>query len=831
MFSDEELEAAVLKYLTSTVTTARTDAGTRNIAATKTQVYEIISSAFLLRPSALFSVCWLASNNLRSLIAEQLVDMRDIVDAAPRVSKVSQRVGKTTDLYNAEASLVSLTAVFAARRTGIAGGIGPAVQRFEASIDRFVRGELTKNVVSAGEIVRTPEELRELMAERWAVARVRHLEIVLAADNLAGALDNFVNVRLPDTVVGTLLVRIRERLSVLTEQMEASGAARDSRNALLELSAMRTLLKQAAAFKPPALKKAPLTGDATGGQLLGATGLPSSVLGTVSGPFNYAPGTQLAYSIAGQAAVLPLPGSSVAELRSRAMAPYVPPPVDAVCTVRLADALVELPAAAWVNGPTAASALGTLGGVAARWDSVTEQLVFQTDDDGDGARLEFLTDTADRYAFVTWLLGPGASRLAVGTPVPVEDVIAAFAQDGRIRAERVRELGEDFVGQRSSDPAKENVLLHRVYAATDLAGDGTAAARASVDLEAMGVEAGMYLRLTAPVDLFRRIEAVAGPVLVLDSAVAEGLHSYYIASSFEGVEPGTRVTLVGTADAGPYRILASSMGELVLDRALTSTESVRVVGMTSDLLRLSARDVGPAVTLEVMAGEGATALGLVPGLLKPSLDTFDAGVDVAARGVVVGDKLVLERDVRSWALTIVACSGTTVRFEPPIPYEAGTYTYSIRDAVVQDYMSLRGSLLLSAAQPPFTGEARVDEVVGRLQRGARYSLDFNDVLAGYVAALAELEAICDAYVVARDATVEQAVRLMVEHGFDRAVDLFLALRLPEFFTLDADGVSYKTWVIRNVQEVTRTVLPVSKDQRDPTSMFQTIAVQRNPAGS
>ena len=92
MFTDEELEGAVLRYLTSDVQTVRTEAGTRDYVTAQRQVYEIISAAFMLRPAALFSVCWMASNALYALVTEQLADMQAIVEAAPRVSSSSKKV-------------------------------------------------------------------------------------------------------------------------------------------------------------------------------------------------------------------------------------------------------------------------------------------------------------------------------------------------------------------------------------------------------------------------------------------------------------------------------------------------------------------------------------------------------------------------------------------------------------------------------------------------------------------------------------------------------------------------------------------------------------------
>lgn len=823
MFTDEELEAAVLRYLTSDVETPRSEAGSRDIVAAKTQVYEIIAAAFMLRPAAVFAVCWMASNNLRSLLADQLLDMQAIEEAAPRVFKTSTKIDSVTDLHNAEAALLTLTAAFSARSAGVAGGIGPAIARFNTSLDRFVRSELIKNTVAQGDVVQTPEELREEIATRWTTARARHDKIVAAVDGLIGALSSYNAVRLPDTVVGSLLLRIQERLAELTVQMQATTAAQDSRNAMLEFSAMRTLLTQASKFRPPVLQKAPLTGDAQSGVLLGLTGISASILGTVSGPFNYAPGATLAYSVGGSPGTLVLPGTSAAVLRSRAFTSWTPPPAGSEC-VMLVDGVTTAAAGvlAWPDLVSAAAGLDAMTGVTVTADS--DQLVFRSDRVDDTSALELLTDTVNRGAFAAWLL-EGVSPSARGVAVPVADVVTAFAADARLRATVVREVLDTFDAVRSTVLGEEDTLWHRYAAGTDLLASGTASVRAGADLEALGVTVGMYVVTTAPTALLRRILAVVGSALELDSALPAATYTYYVSPDHGDVELGSRAQLSGSADAGAYRVVGTGIGLLRLDRDLTAGGPVQAT-VVSERLRLEARDIGVAANLGITASAGATALGLTPGAAIPALDTFDALTDLGNRGVTSGDRLVLEHAAGGPTTYVVtAISGTTARFTPAAPYEAGALRYAFRDALVQDYLELCEGLDAARTQEAFADSAELDLTMSRLARGARYTGSLVTTLTGYTAALLELADLSDGYSVARDPTVEQALRLMVEHGFDRAADLFVALRLTEFFALDADGVSYKTWVIRTAADVARLVVPVSKDTRDPTSAWRTQSVQ------
>lgn len=821
MFTDDELEAAILRFLTSEVATPRTEAGTRDVVTTKRQVYELIAAAFMLRPVAFFSVCWLASNNLRALVTAQLEDMQAILDAAPRVSKSSLRVESVTELRNAEAALISMTAAFAARRAGVAGGIGPVIQRFAASVGRFIETEIVKNTVVSGDVVETPEELQALIAERWQSARERHAEITTLLGRLIGALDAYTAVRLPDTVVSSLLAKVQDRLAALTTEMAGSAAAQGSRSAMLELTAMRVLLQQAAGFRTPTLRKAPLPGDSSIGLLGGSTGIAAGVLGAVSGPFNYVTDTALLYSVGGVPGTVVLPASSQATLRSRDLTSYVDPPALSEVAIRVdGSGTTSMAAAAWGTGAAAAIAMTSgLTGVAIVWDGA--RLVLSSLEPGDTSALEVLTDTPGRSAFATWFLGEGAPLKTRGVPVAGADVVAAFTVDARVQATLVQETWLVFTGVR--DEAAHDVVQHRVAQGT-LVADGTTVVRASIDLEGLGLVAGMRLCVTDPIVAVRDVIAVTGGTAVLDTALDAETYLFYGGPDYTELGAGVRVVLSGTADYGLYRSLGGAVAELHLDRDLTIAGEVQVV-MQREHVRLDARAIASSATLTIDAGDGATALGFTPATYVANLDEFDSSIDLAARGVEPGDTLSLTLGSGLISRTILSVVGTKVRFTPPLPYESGSKAYSITNALVEAYLALRVELLLVQSDNAFADAAALDTTMDRLARGARYAGALETTLTGYIAALLELVELVDAYVVPRDDTIEQALRLMVEHGFDRAIDLFVDLELEEFFALDADGVSYRTWLMRRSMEMSRVTLPTSKSTTDPTATWRTLAVQ------
>ena len=678
MFTDDELEGALLKFLQTEVSTLRTERGSRDVLQSKAQVYELITSVFLMRPRAIFSVCWLASNALRALVAQQLEDLQVIVEAAPRAGESSARVESTTDLYNAEAALLSLTAAFSAREGGVRGSIGPSVQRFSASVDRFMRSELTKNTIDQGKVVKTGEELRVVISQAWTRAFARHEEIALGLSRLKDALSEFERVRLPDVAVGGIMTRVQARLAEITQVMESTEAGAQSREALLDLSAMRVLLKQASQFRTPSLLKAPLTGDVASGALTRGSGTTASITGTVKGPYYYAAGVLLSYRVGGELEQAYLPGTSAAVLRSSFRATWKRPGPGLVCALRLSGGTVEqvITTDAWTSGPAAVELINQrLKGVQSTWVGYKGELSLFTTQATKGASLTLLVETDEQAAFAAWF---GSPLTAQGTGVPASEV------------------------------------------------------------------------------------AIALPQLLTTARVKEGA------------------------------------------------------------VELAALEYGPDLTIE--PGEAATILGFPAVTVPGAVGTFEAPVNFAERGVEPGDELVFDGDVARYAITAV--SGQSLSFTPHRA-AAASVRYDVRDGAVAAYQALSqqlGALELQAGWDV----SIADQAVGRLVRGARYGGTLVSALTDYQAAFYELLTLCDGYIVPREPAVEEVVRTLVEHGFDRARDLFVSLQLVAFFALDAEGVSYRTHVMRVAADTVRVAAPVAKDTGDATTRWRTTAVYPTP---
>ncbi len=802
MFSDDEIDAAVQRYLLDSVNMPTTRLGSRDIVAAKQQIYELVSTAFMLRPASLYYVLWLSSNRLSALLGDQAAAIATLRELAAGTSGSSKRVESTTELSNAEAALLDLNTAANARTTGVSTSVGPAVLRFSRSVERFIATELTKNVVRDGDVVDTPEGQRESVRQLWWEIAERQAEIDTHVAALQGASSDYSATRLPDSTLRGVTSRIQIRLQELQEAMAATTAPRDSRAALLDLFAMRLLLRRAASFRSPTSNLAPLTGDPTTGTLgTGAGSEFPAIAGTVNGPWNYAAGTQLSLSLDGGTSlpVITLPGTSAAVLRSATMSPYVAPPSTNAATV-LANGVTNTVAmsASWTTGSLAAAGLdAAFAGITVTWDAAASQLVFTSNSTADGSKLE-ATASPD---FLAWAF-LGAPRVALGEAQDVVAAIAAASPSIDVSAPEAQ------LAVFSGATAGGGVVSSAIRTASDATTDGTTRVSMAANLELLGVEPGMIIRFTT-LNLTRTIVAVDGPDLVLSATVTAAVNTpYYIALDLSAVPVNARVRLTSAANAGLYRVTATGPGTLTLTPAPSSGDTVQARVFTK-LLRLASRGVTSSTGIAALASAGAAAVGLtVVAEKRASLDTLNfASGDFLLRDIAVGDLLSLQAPSTAvHNVEITEVQTRALRFTPALAYESGNWIYSVRSADAVAFETLRQACADFVEDMPATSDLEL--VVRRLYTGARYTAQLSTVLEAASSSLSALKAQCDTYAVERDASVDSAVRVMQEHGFDRALDLFLSPAFVEFFSMPDDGVSYKTWLIRRLADTTRQTAPV-----------------------
>lgn len=834
-FTEEEINEAVDRYLFQQVSVPVTKTGSRDIRSAKDRVYDLITAAILLRPDSFFYVVWLATNRFQALVRDQIAALDEIDEIGPRLTRQSKKITSTSELTNAKAAILEVNAGMNARKQGVRGSIGPAVTRFRRSVTRFIDNELTKNVVVSGEVTETGDELRTKLETTWAAAVSRHEEIVTLAQNISTALSQLEAASLPQTSIQSIVQKIQSRLDQLQSTLEGPTAIAQSREAMLDLLTMRTLLGKASSFRNPELVLAPLVGDSDLLSFIDSDGAEAATIAPISGPYNYGPGTTLSLSVNGAPIVLSFPSHSRAEIRSRVLSPWVPNAGGEIPAARydlgvgtvVAPALGVYVGPAAVDGPAVAAAIAPAfaPSVLVTWDAATDQLVFQSASDGDISDLRFLIDTPARLAFVAWAFS-GVPYTARGVPQSAATLGASLAgQTALLDFPAEVTAYASFTGVRTSVIGEEAIVWNRLDSGSNLMADGTNAVTSPTkNFQALGLRAGMALKITAPAlsagDY--TITAVAGSSLTLSATVAAtAVGVYYAGPDYRVVPDGARVQASSRVDgdnSGFYRVSAGGgqIARIVLDRDVPTPDSALNVAVFTQYLNIVARGTTTSSGIGVLVpSTGATALGIPVALAETpadltTMELVGAG-DFLVRGVRPGDKVLLTNPGTTIYSRIVSSVTTNrITFTEPVPFQGGSWTYQITSIRVEQYNTLAAATDAFMLSPFVTSFSTLDGYISRLIRGAKYSSQISNAVSTYRGDLDTLLSALVAYTVPKERGIDGAIRTMREQGFDRAADLFLGLEIDTFFSMDADGVSYATWLVHQSAKVTRNIAPVSK---------------------
>ncbi len=814
-YTSEEVQASIDQFLLGTVSTPRTNLGSRDVLSARDDIYALLTTTLLLRPDSYFYVIWLAKNRLEALRRQQASALAFLLDPTT-VSALNRRgkpVTSTVELVNAQAALLNLNAGLNAGGSIQTRDLGPEVTRFRNNIERFIRGQLQPNVVEAGVPTETAGEIREKITSSWAEVKTRHSQMLTLCEALRDAITNLNLVRLPEKAVREVLTRLRTRLDELTSALPEDRSLSTHRESMLELLTMRTLLTRVSSFRTPQQLLAPLTGD--GATISGAGGdVPASILGTISGPFNVPPASTLDFESGSPVVVssIGINSYSNAETRSKEITslPFTLP-ASAELRLRVNGTLYPNDAsfggASYVNLAAFVAALQaylTANAVPATVFSDGFRAVIRSNSELDSSNIEIVASTTGQKNF---LVSAGFTRYAVCAPVSAAAIIAdATAYPGV----RLSELQAEHLVASGTAQAFGVLDLSKVSGTITIAGGTTLTA--PVNLENAGVRANDYIWAAGEV---RKILSVVGAVFEVDAAMPVlGPVSYRIGADLRSIPTGARVSIGSVAvplNNGPYRVLATDIAELTLDRNFfLAGDAVTAVVLTS-FLRASAPGATPADGIAAWpASAGATAVGYTPSATQTKADFVEldvsAPIDLLARGVSVGDRLTLLTTPTA-TTDIVSVSLDSLGTEPT-PYFAGSVQYSIESARYLAWLELVDDITTFLSNVDFDA---ADFAITRILSGAAAGTLLGGggpvgTFSTQIDALANIQN----YVVPFERSIDNILRMLSEQGMDRAVDLFTSLRTVEFFSMHADGVSYSTHLIRTAADVTRQVTPVSR---------------------
>lgn len=818
-YTEDEINSSVDQFLSTAVQVRLLPGGVRDVNAARDAVYDLLTTALVLRPESYFYLVWLARNALLSEVREQLQDLDTIIEAAAGSSRTSKLVTSTTELVNARAALLDLNAGLNERSIGVRGSLGPGVERFRRSVGQFVSTQLTKNVLVDGTVTETPEELRAKISSTWQRGRSRHAQLLERIERITTALATLADVALPETTISSMVTKMRVRLEELEELMKSPRAVRDSRTAMLELLTMRTLMARASSFRSPSLVLFPVGTDDDAVSPVDSAGLEASTVIPVSGPFNYRLGSELRLLVNGVATNIPLPGTSSARIRSKTLSfPGGPASVGgfsvAVGIDGAAPVLYGFPDTVWASGPAAAAALDAItADFAVEWDAATSQLVFTRATADDANALAFYDNFTNWKYFTDWAFGIPVS--AGCTPIDGDVLVQAITQP-TVRAQLENEKVFRGKGARGATSTE----LSMIYAlGSDGVVSGTSFTSASTNFQNAGVRPGFALSIASP-------PAVAGIHVITDV----GPNSLTLASTLPnasgcsfGIGPDLRGAAVGSrvfldhSDAsvrGWYRLAAAGAISVALSRPIGAVVTGIDVSIFYSRLTLSAVGTTTSSSMQVlMTGGGAPDLGYTgtPPLVVAALSAFSTNEDLLARGVRVGDLVTLVSPTATYERIVATAGLYEFEVSQPVPYEAGAWSAQIRSAPAQAFHTLAEALDAST----LTSASALDFEIGRLVAGGRYTGDVQLTLSTYYAQLEGLAAALEAYVTRREPLIDAVVRMMEEQGFDRALDLLLRLDIALVFSMSRDGVSYASRLIRASATAARELVPVSRHGRSP----------------
>jgi hypothetical protein len=826
-FTNEEIDAAVDRYLTKQVSVSTTKTGSRDIRAARDLVYDLITSAILLRPDSFFYVVWLATNKLQALVRDQIAALEEIDAIAPLLARLSKRIQSTSELTNAKAAILEVNAGMNSRSQGVRGSIGPAVNRFRRSVTRFINDELTKNVLVGSTVTETSDELRVKLSTLWDKAIARHIEIVALNGNITTALSQLEQASLPRSSIQSILQKIETRIDELQSIMDGPTAVEQSRETMLDLLTMRTLLAKASSFRNPELLLAPLTGDSNLLNFLDSVGYEASQVAPVSGPYNYGVGTSLSISVNGSPYVLPFPDHSMAELRSVPLPVWADPPVTAEIAFTLdltGSSGPYVTAGPYGSGPAAAAAFdAALAGVTVTWDAGTNQLVFRSDATSDVSSLYLLVNSPARLQFLSWAF-PGLPYEARGVPQQASVLSSSLSSSTTLLDFPVETTPyAAFTGVRTLVVGEEAIVWNRLDAGTNLVADGTNVVTSPTkNFQGLGLRAGMAIKITAPAPSAGdyTIQLVSGSSMTLSAPVAAtAVGVYYAGPDYRGVPDGARVqaaSRISRDNSGFYRVAVGGgqIARIVLDRNVLVADGALNISVFAQYLRITSRGTTTSSGVGTLVpSAGATALGLTVAAAETpaELSTMEivGSGDFLARGVRAGDHVYLTSPV-PYVRTVASVEATRITFTAPVPYVGGSWTYYINSTRVEQYNTLSQGTSAFSNSTFVTGFSTLDNFVSRLLRGARYSSQISNAVSTYSNDLSALLSYLVAYTVPKERGIDNAIKTMREQGFDRAADLFLGLEISTFFSMDADGVSYSTWLVHQSAKVARNVAPVSK---------------------
>jgi hypothetical protein len=330
-YTPDEIQAAVEQIVLSTVARPLDTLGVLRTDVTFTDVQQAAAGVFVLYGNAPFYVVFLGSNRLLTTdIPAESQTISSLLDAVNSLGRKVLPVEDVSPLYNAKAALQELGTAAGSRTAGFTDVTGTAAyQRFATNAASFLNGPAGQAVKQNGAIVLTPQQARAAIPGLMSQLTAQHAALVAKVQLLAGALDDYAGLNLPQLLATNVLNNAAALVGADADVL--NSLSREDRlgyvrTAILNLLAAKSAVTTFGTFNPPTDFFA-LTGTGFGYSDANHKATPAQLVnGLMVGAFAIVAGVNdtLALAMDGRAPIaIQLATSPIAEFDGNQAEPFV----------------------------------------------------------------------------------------------------------------------------------------------------------------------------------------------------------------------------------------------------------------------------------------------------------------------------------------------------------------------------------------------------------------------------------------------------------------------------------------------------------------------------
>lgn len=297
-YTQEEIDAAVKKYIRTDTRTTRDPLGPRDTDQVFAEVMEFISSALVFDPNSIFYLLYLIKNRINQDLTAAITTVIDLKQAVLEVGGYTKKVTSTTLLSDAASALLEADRLITQRRT-IAS---PQFSRYEDALSQFVDVSLAPNMrrlvgsyPDTYEVVRPPQAAQSAIKSDISSLRTMHVTVLEETAQLAQAFTEFLAQNLPILAIQTSVQKVQVDLKSLQAEFDAGTEAEAiemTRDAYLRITAGRSVITNLVSMRDPTsyrMRGVASTSDRAQAASPSSSSTPGQVVTAKSAPYHIVP--------------------------------------------------------------------------------------------------------------------------------------------------------------------------------------------------------------------------------------------------------------------------------------------------------------------------------------------------------------------------------------------------------------------------------------------------------------------------------------------------------------------------------------------------------------